>query len=123
MEEQRRSEGVSDPVEQVERALAAYMTVKDAPDWAERAYTHRLVGLVEEYLPAILARLRAAEAAVEKWRPVRDDEDRHTDFLMSHFISGEWCEPYMAQLWQISGSTASGVFRIMEPPAPPEAQP
>lgn len=57
-----------DALEEMKKALAEYMKIRNTPDWAECSATHRLVGLNEELLPALLAELEARRAAMgEEW--------------------------------------------------------
>lgn len=73
-----------DPIEELKKALANYMKIRNRPDWAEHGATHRLVGLVEEHLPPLLAELE--ELRPMQFNPEQRDDSRHDQMTLGQLI-------------------------------------
>lgn len=73
-----------DAAEELKKALANYMKIRNRPDWPEHGATHRLVGLVEENLPSLLAELE--ELRPMQFNPEQRETSRHDQMTLGQLV-------------------------------------
>lgn len=121
---------MSDPVEEFEAALAKYSADKSRSDWLSNGAELGMASAMLKYGPALLARLRAAEAAAPKWRKATDADRNDASYGRQFWRASRYKGQGRTGRWEsklsdwVPPDCDEWEHLITDPPEdPPEAQP